>query len=126
MLRHVPGELQGLFEGVHYDLRSDSVVLIEHIEYMRFVVVGELALELGVGRSEEVLGILVILNRTHYRLILVIIGVLLSEQLESELFADQEDVCLPELVVARLCLRVVYLALVLLELVATRNLEERA
>ena len=82
--------------------------------------VGELELELGVGRLEVVLGILEILNRTHDRPILVFIGVLLPEQLESELLADQEVVYLPERVVARLYLRVVVLALVLLELVAEK------
>jgi hypothetical protein len=50
----------------------------------------------------------------------VFIGVLLSEQLDSHLFAGQEVVYLPELVVARLYLLVVYLVLVLLELVAKR------
>ena len=93
---------------------------VEHLENGRFIVVGELELELGVGRSEVVLGILEIRNRTHDRLILVFIGVLVPEQLESELIADQEVVYLPELVVARLYLRVVYIVLVRLELVAKR------
>ena len=48
------------------------------------------------------------------------IGVLLSEQLDSDLLAGQRVVYLPELVVARLYLLVVYLALVFLELVAKK------
>ncbi|MFM7977838.1 MAG: hypothetical protein ACKPKO_00855, partial [Candidatus Fonsibacter sp.] len=80
-----------------------------------------LEFELGVGRSGVVLGILQILSHTHDRLILVSIGVLLSEQLDSDLFADLVVVYLLELVVARLYLRVVYLAIVIIELVAKKR-----
>ncbi|MFM7983463.1 MAG: hypothetical protein ACKPKO_29475, partial [Candidatus Fonsibacter sp.] len=108
--------LQGFLELVPCDLCSDSAFLIKYLTGRRVVVICQLKYEFGVGRSEVALGILEILNRTHYRLILVSIGVLLAEHLESELFADQVVVYLPELSVARLYLRVVYLALVLLEL----------
>ena len=120
VLCKVSDVLQSLFERVQGDLRSDSVLLIEDLKARSVVVVRQLQLEFGVGRSEVVLCILEIHDRPQNGLILVLIGVLLSEQLQSDLFAAEEVVYLFELVVARLYLCVVYLVLVLLELVAKR------
>jgi len=124
VLCKVSDVLQSLFERVQGDLRSDSVPLIQDLKARSVVVVRQLQLEFGVGRSEVVLCILKIHDRPHDRLVLVLIGVLLSEQLESDLFAAEEVVYLFELVVARLYICVVYLVLVLLELVAKGHLKK--
>ncbi|MFM7982814.1 MAG: hypothetical protein ACKPKO_26170, partial [Candidatus Fonsibacter sp.] len=78
MLRHVSDVLQGFRARVQHNLRYDSVLLLKHIEYGRFVVVGKIELEFGVGRWEIVLGILELQYSAHYRLIFVLIGVLLA------------------------------------------------
>ena len=86
VLRHVSDAQQSFLEGVQRDLRSDSVFLIEDLECRRVVAVRQVKLELRVGRSEVVLGVLELDYRAHERLILVFVGVLLAEQLQSELF----------------------------------------
>ena len=124
MLRHVSDVLQGFCEGVKHDRCPDTALLIEDLEDRRLVVVRQLQLQLCVGRSEVVLGILELDCRVHDCLVLVFFGDLLGKHLQWELSAAQVVVYLLELVAARLYSGVVDLLRVLLELAATWHLGE--